>query len=376
MNLHRSILYEGYDKKTCFVHARLAAHNAFLLVTAQKMDVAGSDCFFGLQTNLSFDGGASWTGFSPDPVFESYMSDGLRCVCCDMTPMYHKKTGRFLVTGHIAQYEPDSIFPVKPIKNTRITPYAVFDERTQRFGPVRAVGMPDPVKYCDCGSGCSQCFELPDGDILIPISFREKKEGVSLNAKAAVMRCSFDGETLCVKEIGSDIEVPDEVRGIGECSVICHEGRFFLTIRGDTYGYVSVSDDGLRYTQPSVWKWDTGCIVPTYNTQSHWMHQDGKLFLVYTRRDGKNDHVFRNRAPLYAAQADADTLTLLRNTEAAVVPERGARLGNFGVCSPDDTLSYVIAAEWMQPAGCERYGSDNAVWLVDIRSDSGKEPCR
>ena len=372
MNMHRSIIREGYDGKTCFVHARLAARGSFLLVTAQIMDVAGSDCFFTLQTNCSTDGGRTWTGFSPDPVFESYVSDGLRCVCCDMTPLYHKKTGRFLVTGHIAQYEPGSIFPVKPLRNTRITPYAVFDEKTRRFGAVRAIEMPDPVKYCDCGSGCSQCWELPDGDLLIPVSFREKRDGVSLNARAAVMRCAFDGETLQVREIGPDIEVPDEVRGIGECSVIGYGGRFYLTIRGDTYGYVSVSDDGLRYSDPAVWRWDTGCIVPTYNTQSHWMHQDGKLYLVYTRRDGKNDHVFRHRAPLYAAQVDTEHLALLRDTEWAVIPERGARLGNFGVCSPTDEQSYVIAAEWMQPAGCERFGSNNAIWLADIRTDSAK----
>ena len=367
MKMTRTILREGYDGKQCFVHARLAAHEDHLLVTAQLMDVAGSDCFFTLQSSCSTDGGRTWTGFAPDPAFDSYESGGLRCVCCDMTPMYHRKTGRFLVTGHIAQYEPGSIFPVRPIRNTRITPYSVFDENTGRFSAVRAIEMPDPVKYCDCGSGCSQCLELEDGDILIPVSFREKKDGVSLDAKAAVMRCSFDGTELCVRDIGPDIEVADEVRGIGECSVIAHGGRYFLTIRGDTYGYVSVSDDGLHYSVPVIWRWDTGCVVPTYNTQSHWLHLDGKLYLVYTRKDGKNDHVFRNRAPLYAAQVDAENLTLLRDTEWVVIPERGARLGNFGVCSPTDETSYVIVSEWMQPAGCERFGSDNAVWLAEIR---------
>jgi hypothetical protein len=26
----------------------------------------------------------------------------------------------------------------------------------------------------------------------------------------------------------------------------------------------------------------------------------------------------------------------------------------------------VMAAEWMQPIGCEKYGSANAIWLVRI----------
>ena len=29
----------------------------------------------------------------------------------------------------------------------------------------------------------------------------------------------------------------------------------------------------------------------------------------------------------------------------------------------------LIAAEWMQPKGCERYGSDNAIWLATVRTE-------
>ena len=56
MKMTRTILREGYDGKMCFVHARLAAHEDHLLVTAQLMDVAGSDCFFTLQSSCSTDG--------------------------------------------------------------------------------------------------------------------------------------------------------------------------------------------------------------------------------------------------------------------------------------------------------------------------------
>lgn len=49
------------------------------------------------------------------------------------------------------------------------------------------------------------------------------------------------------------------------------------------------------------------------------------------------------------------------------MPEQGARLGNFGVTpvSPEET--WVTAAEWMQPAGVEKRGSDNSVWVAKIK---------
>lgn len=67
-------------------------------------------------------------------------------------------------------------------------------------------------------------------------------------------------------------------------------------------------------------------------------HRDA-LFLVYTRRGAGNDHVFRNRAPLFIAQVDPERLVVMRATERLLVPEHAARLGNFGVTeiSEDET---------------------------------------
>ena len=55
-----------------------------------------------------------------------------------------------------------------------------------------------------------------------------------------------------------------------------------------------------------------------------------------------------------------------RETEFIVVKEKGARLGNFGVTQRSETKVSIMAAEWMQPIGCEKYGSDNSIYLVDI----------
>ena len=61
------------------------------------------------------------------------------------------------------------------------------------------------------------------------------------------------------------------------------------------------------------------------------------MFLVYTRKGANNDHVFRHRAPLFIAQVDPGEAALIRSTERILVPERGARLGNFAVTKSTNT---------------------------------------
>ena len=364
------MLREGWDGKECFVHARTAASpDGRRLITTQKLNVEGDDFFGILHTSVSTDGGETWSELREDPAFEPAIRNGLRQVCCDMTPMYHKKTGKFLATGHIAQYQLGDLVPVDSLMSRRVTPYAVFDWEKGSFGPVKQIAMPDGERFADCGSGCSQCWETPDGDILVPICFGEvvngKKE--SRKSKAMVIRCSFDGEELRCEELGNVLAVPEEVRGIGECSVMGLGGKYYLTVRGDTHGYFCVSEDGLRFTQPDLWRWEDGEIVPTYNTQSHFFTLGGKLYLVYTRKNGNNDHVFRHRAPLFATEVNTETMRLVREREFICAPERGARLGNFGAAVVSESEALVIVTEWMQPKGCERYGSNNAMWMCGVR---------
>jgi hypothetical protein len=76
--------------------------------------------------------------------------------------------------------------------------------------------------------------------------------------------------------------------------------------------------------------------------------------------------VFRHRAPLFIAEFDPDRMCLIRDTEHAVVPERGARLGNFGCVQISENESWVVVSEWMQPIGCEKYGSDNTIFVSKI----------
>ena len=47
--------------------------------------------------------------------------------------------------------------------------------------------------------------------------------------------------------------------------------------------------------------WIDGQALGSYNTQQHWISHGDSLYLIYTRRGANNDHVFRNRAPIFIA---------------------------------------------------------------------------
>ncbi|MBC8443101.1 hypothetical protein H8D79_00090 [PVC group bacterium] len=236
--------------------------------------------------------------------------------------------------------------------------------------------MPDEEHFFNAGAGCTQRVDLPDGTILLPIYFGTR--GVSgLNQssclKTTVMRCEFDGDELRYVEHGNELEcnVP---RGLCEPSLAQFDGRFFLAIRNDEKGYVARGDDGLHFDDPQPWTFDDGSDLGNYNTQQHWVTHSDALFLVYNRRGANNDHVFRHRAPLFMAQVDPDRLCVLRDTERIVVPEHGARLGNFGTVNASKDESWVVVSEWMQTnppdphdcTVCERYGSNNRIFVSRI----------
>jgi hypothetical protein len=138
--------------------------------------------------------------------------------------------------------------------------------------------------------------------------------------------------------------------------------------------YVAASTDGLHFDAAVPWRFNDGEAIGNYNTQQHWVNLGDALYLVYTRRGLDNDHVFRHRAPLVIAQFDTDRMCLIKDSEQVVIPQRGARLGNFGVTPISDTESWVVVSEWMQgpkgtsgdPKALEAHGSDNAIFIAKI----------
>ena len=358
----------------CYVHARgVLLPSGFGLITTQKLELSGCDAFYGIEMMKSSDLGKSFSSPVPSSgLARRTRPDGLDEVMCDATPCYHERTGKIILVGHIAIYEKGNVQTKTPIRKS--TAYAVYDEEIGDFSPFKMIEMPniDGDIYFASGSGCSQIHECESGELLIPFYFRSYENSQNKSSphfSAAVMRCSFDGEEIRLIEIGRSL-VTDVPRGFGEPSITKFGDEYFLALRNDVKGYAAKSRDGINYGKPFELCFDDGESLGNYNTQQHWLTSGDRLWLVYTRRAENNSHVFRHRAPLFIAEFDPATMRVIRSTEQIAVPERGARLGNFGCQSYSNEVGYVFASEWMQGdlglEGCMKYGSDNSIFVSKI----------
>lgn len=389
--IDRSVAHSGFDGETCWVHARAGviptehapddSDKPQVVMTMQKLLLSGSDVFYALHETQSSDLGKTWSSPTPIDSFKrqtvgdaagdsaslptgasiapQLLRSGDETTVCDFTPKWHVASQRLLGTGQTVWYRDNRVMHVRP----RGIAYAVFQPQKKTWSEWKTVRLPDEAKFQNAGSGSVQRVDLPGGDILLPIYFKQPDQK---QLSVTVCQCRFDGRKLEYVKHGDELTIPVK-RGLYEPSLTKFRGRFYLTMRNDDHGYVSVSDDGLHFAPPQRWTFDDGSDLGNYNTQQHWVtHSDG-LFLVYTRRGAENDHVFRHRAPLFIARVDPQELHVIRETERVVVPEAGARLGNFGVVDVSPSETWVTAAEWMQPEGVQQHGSDNRVFVAKLK---------
>lgn len=373
----RDVPTKMYDGKQCWCHPRAgivpeAGKNGMprVVMTMNTLDVSGSDVFKALYDLRTDDLGKTWT----EPRESSSLAirhetiDGVErpVAVSDFWPTWHSASKTLLGTGHTVVYTPDwKVRNPRP----RNTSFAIYDPQKDEWSNWQKLQMPEGDKFQNSGAGCVQRYDLEDGTILLPIYFSPP----GMNARVTVAHCSFDGQELKFQQHGNELFVDDKTRGLHEPSLTRFDDEYFLTLRNDERGYVTRSKDGLTFELLLTWKFDDGEDLGNYNTQQHWVtHSDG-LFLVYTRKGAGNDHVFRHRAPLFMAQVDPQKLRVIRETEQILVPERGARLGNFGVThvSPDET--WVTVSEWMQTWGPNhilpvdnKHGSDGSVFVARI----------
>ena len=379
MNISVSKISTGFKGDYCFTHARAAFRpDGFGILTTQPLRLSGSDIFYGMYIATTRDFGKTWTELVPSKTVVRFADGEYTVAMCDATPLWHEKTGKFLLTGHGAYYVGDE---AAPSPHPRRTLYTVYDEAAGDFGSVRALAMPEDEKrtYFNCGNGSGQCQILDGGDLLLPVyhmSYEEAKDPWHSCCSASVAECGFDGETLSLKRVGPSLSV-SVPRGLCEGSVIAYGGAYYQCLRNDVDGFVAKSADGITYDAPKPLVFDDGESVGNYCTQQHWIAGGGRLYLVYTRRGADNDHVFRHRAPLFIAEFDTERMCLLRETETVAVPNRGARLGNFCCTALPDGSSMVVASEWMQTTPpdcfnwrrCMEYGADNSIFFSHVSFD-------
>ena len=399
--IEREIVRRGYDRAASFTwtqayvgvvppgrtseaertsgedgHEKKNGRPAIVITMSQRMG-GGVDNYGDLYETRSLDGGETWTSPEVIPALRRSGADvqgegeADAQALSDFVPAWHAASGTLLGTGKLFLYDTDLAAADQEIG--RRVGYSVYDPDVQTWSAADVLGFPERdhtgARLLHPNAGCTQRFDGPTGEVLLPVYYvrSPEHEGEAELNVATVARCRFDGERLRYVEHGSEHTLPSG-RGLGEPSLAFYDGRFFLTLRNNDGAYVTRSDDGLRFDEPQAWTFCDGQPLGSYNTQQHWIaHSDG-LFLVYTRRGAGNDHIFRHRAPLFMGQVDPDGLCVVRQTERVVVPERGARLGNFGVAHLDERTALVSVAERIHE-GAVGADFDNTVWLAKITWD-------
>lgn len=341
-----------------------------VILTLQKQ-FGVPDHFSGLHVMRSADFGRTWTSPEARPELDWTLEPGGIHVCVgDVTPGWHPQTKKLLAIGAQIRYNAlGEQLEDKP--RSHQTAYTVFDPDTGRWIPWQRLEMPADARFNYARSACCQWLIEADGTLLVPFYI---STSVRFPFSAVVARCSFDGNELKHLEHGPILTL-DEARGLDEPSLVRFENRYYLTIRNDVRGYVTVSDDGLKFRALKAWAFDDGQELGSYNTQQHWLATRGGLLLIYTRRGADNDHVFRNRAPLFIAQVDPDRLHVIRRTERVLIPERGAGLGNFGATAITEHESWVVTSEsyflndygpGYNPKVARSRGAEGAVFIARV----------
>ncbi len=365
LHVKLSTMIEG-DAEWDWTQARTAyvpGDEPLWLTTMSRTAKTGAHGYHDVYRTISRDRGESWSAPAPiAPLERAGQPDGYEIAAGDLWPGWHQATGKILVTGKTFNFAEGT----KENYLREKVSYAVIDPATLASGPLRTVAMPEKDHQgrdiVAPNAGCNQRVDLPDGDILLPIRYQSSDK--RRNYTSIVARCRFDGEELVYLEHGSEHSLPTG-RGLYEPSVTRFADAYFLTLRADDGAFVARGSDGIHFDEHVPWTFDDGEPLGSYNTQQHWFTIGGKLYLLYTRRGADNDHIFRHRAPLFAAQVDPDRLHVLRSTEQIVVPEHDATLGNSGVCqlSPDE--AWITVAEGRVTVG-PRQGENNKVILARI----------
>ena len=360
----RKRLMSGFDGITCKACPSIDTDGEVTLLSYIMLYLKGTDIFNEFYLAKSTDGGKTFS----EPIRQTHLpethEDNL-IMRYSAVPYYNKTHKKWFGLGLKTPYEDEThtviIDGVTPAKAF----YCDIDTKTCQF--VNPKNIDIPFEHV-CGYNFGQFVELEDGDMLVPFSFTTKD---NTRLMIVTLRYRFTDSGIEVAEVGTPIVANDHGRGLAEPSLAKLKNKYYMTIRSDEVGLYAVSDDGYTFSEPKPYVWDDGTVLENYNTQQHWMINKDGLFLAYTRKGAHNDHVFRHRAPIFMTRFDEERECLIRDEEVILVPELGARLGNFCALAPNDNEAWLITAEWMQSWGeelgiCEKYGSDNSLWFTKV----------
>lgn len=365
------VVKQELDPGFCWFHPRIVSipdrgkeGRPLVLLTLQKHLVA-DDHYSGLHVMTTGDLGKTWT----DPKLPHELdwqkgANGETIAVCDVTPGWHPPTKKVIAIGTQLRYSSAGAQLLDQPRSYEFA-YAVYDPATDAWTSWQPLIMPlgDDNRFYQVAPGCVQWLVKPDGTLLVPVYYQGPQGGPY---SVTVVQAAFDGSKLKYLGHGDELEL-HEVRGLCEPSLAFFQGKYLLTLRNDNRGYVTTSEDGLKYAPIRPWVFDDGQDLGSYNTQQHWVVHSQGLFLVYTRRGANNDHIARNRAPLFMAQVDPAKLHVLRRTEKELLPERGVMLGNFGAAAVDENETWVTDSEFITGGKAHPRGANGSTFAARIR---------
>lgn len=354
----------------CWFHPRAAPLPGYgtegrpaVVMTIQK-HLSADDHYSGLYFLCTDDLGKTWTRPTEIPELAWQPGENNETIAvCDVTPGWHAPSGKLLAIGIKLRYSRQGAQLLDKPRSHECA-YATYDPRTRKWTPWKMLAMPETDgKFFLVSPGCVQWLVNTDGTLLIPTYFRGPTGD---DYTTTVLHCSFDGNELTYLKHGDELATAGG-RGFVEPSLARFQEKYYLTLRNDAAAFVTTSSDGLHFLPVKKWTFDDGQDLGSYNTQAHWLsHSDG-LFLTYTRRGANNDHIARNRAPIFVAQVDPERLCVLRETERALLPERGVMLGNFGATAITPEESWVTDAEYILTGTPHAKGADGTTWLGRVK---------
>ena len=359
----------GFDGKTCKINPKMAYDGkSTYLLNYTMLDLSGSDVFSDSYTVFS---GSPTEVNEPTKVFSPFYDEKYKYVYYESVIYYNKFMSRFVSFGVLQRFPRKDVESVKDDLGSFYKNVMRFYDTENKCYDGGYYEIPFPFEL---SNACphAQVIENEKGEMLLSFYYSEKGEK---KHKVITILYKFEDNELKIVKVGTPVFLDGDkyTRGMLEPSVIKYGNKFYMTIRTDREALWSVSDNRFDFSVPTPHVFDDGTLIESYNTMTRWVKLRDELYLVYTRKNGKNDHVFRNRAPLYITRFDTRRGCLIRSEEQIVAPERGARLGNFSVCDLGDK-NIVTVAEWMQtnppdPSDytvCQKYGSNNRIWISEI----------
>jgi lysophospholipase L1-like esterase len=368
-----TVALQELNPKFCWFHPRAAAipklgkdGQPAVIMTIQKHLIA-DDHYSGLWMMRTDDLGKTWTGPKEIPELawrKEPGNDKVDLSVADVTPQWHAKTGKLIALGIQVRYNEKGIALLDKPRSYDFA-YTVYDPKTDKWTVWRNIeNVPElEGKFHTLAPGCVQSVIKDDGTLLTPVYI---KGPAGSDYQATVLHLGFDGDKLTYLAHGDELKIGGG-RGYVEPSLAFYRNKYYLTLRNDAKGYVTVSDDGLKYGPTKAWTFDDGSDLGSYNTQAHWLVHSEGLFLSYTRRGANNDHIPRNRAPIFLARVDTEQLHVIRATEQVLLPERGAMLGNFGASNITADESWVTDSEFIVNGQKHERGANGTTWVAKVK---------